>query len=371
MVPNTARRTWGMPDGGWLMLHQAASSRELSAIQPGGYGGGDGFCIPLQATVVTHAPSEGATAKAWPLMHIAPAFDVAVTPDLGLMAVVGGVARDWSIVFVRHELRPRTVVPGPCRDPGTLELLGEPTSVVFDSDGLAWVQLREPAALVVVDPETEELVGLVGLGGASVRDTGHELFHRPTSGMVACVSCHPEGREDGRVWSFADIGRRRTQALDIGLEGSEPFHWRGELADLAAVVKDTFERRMGGPELREEQVAALERWIFALEPLHVVPHDDAAVIERGREHFVAFGCEGCHTGPRLTNDATMVMGWYGMLQVPSLLGVVARAPYMHDGRAADLETAVVIMLAITRPEVDASAEEIADVVAYLESLGAE
>lgn len=211
--------------------------------------------------------------------------------------MVGGVAGRLALVLVGDDVQSRTVGPGPCPDPGTVELPGEPTSVVLVDDRHAWVQLREPAALVLVDVETLALVANVVLAESSVRDTGHVLFHRPTERLVACVSCHPEGREDGRVWSFSNLGARRTQALDIGLEGTEPFHWRGELADVAAVVEDTFRSRMGGPFLSEDHVAALERWIFALPPLTMPPPTDPATVERGRERFEALGCGSCHADP--------------------------------------------------------------------------
>ncbi|MCX4239538.1 hypothetical protein [Paraliomyxa miuraensis] len=369
MTPNTARRTWSTADGGWLMLHQAGSGFARNSMVTDGYAGGDGFCIPLQATVITHGLPGGASAKAWPFHHIAPAFDADVTDELDMAAVVGGTLGEWVIMFATHE-QPRTVVSPPCRAEHSVVLPGEPTSVVFDDEGHAWVQLREPAALVRVDPQEEALVANIGLAERSVLDTGHDLFHRPTPGMVACVSCHPEGREDGRVWQFSDLGPRRTQALDTGLEGTEPFHWRGELADMAGIVDDTYESRMGGPDLDEEHVAALERWLFALPSLRVVTPQDTA-IERGRERFEAVGCTSCHLGPKLTHNGTVVLGPHGLLQVPSLLNVAFRAPYMHDGRAIDLEAAVDDMLRLTAPSVDVSAEGRAELVAYLASLGAE
>lgn len=369
MTANTARRTWGTSDGGWLMLHQAGSS--VARTGGGGYVGGDGFCIPVQATVVSHGLPGDTTVEAWPLEHIAPAFDAAVTDDLSMVAAVGGMAESWAIMFASDELQPRTVVPAPCVAEHRVFLPGEPTSVVFDDDGYAWVQLREPASLVRVDPWEEALVAEIGLGGRSVLDTGHDLFHRPTFGMVACVSCHPEGREDGRMWDFSDLGLRRTQALDVGLEGTEPFHWRGDQADIAAIMDHTFEFLMGGDDLDAEYVEALERWLFALPSLRTPPPQDPVMIERGREHFETLGCASCHWGPKLTHNATIRFGEYGMLQVPSLLGVAFRAPYMHDGRAGDLEAALDDMLRLTAPKAELSTKVRTDLLAYLASLGAE
>ncbi len=47
-------------------------------------------------------------------------------------------------------------------------------------------------------------------------------------------------------------------------------------------------------------------------------------------------CATCHGGPALTNNQTVDVGTGGAFQVPSLRGLAARAPYLHDGRAATL-----------------------------------
>lgn len=40
---------------------------------------------------------------------------------------------------------------------------------------------------------------------------------------------------------------RRTQALSIGLEGTEPFHWGGDMADMSHLVQIIRDGRMNGP----------------------------------------------------------------------------------------------------------------------------
>jgi len=46
------------------------------------------------------------------------------------------------------------------------------------------------------------------------------------------------------------------------------------------------------------------------------------------------GCATCHSGARFSNNQTMDVGSEdGYLQVPSLIGVWARAPYLHNGCA--------------------------------------
>jgi mono/diheme cytochrome c family protein len=64
----------------------------------------------------------------------------------------------------------------------------------------------------------------------------------------------------------------------------------------------------------------------------------AAAVGRGRALFAdeKVGCAGCHGGPRLTNNQMADVGTGGAFQVPSLIGLAARAPYQHDGCAATL-----------------------------------
>ena len=107
------------------------------------------------------------------------------------------------------------------------------------------VQSREPSALFLVrDPFSAPRV--VSLGGASMFDTAHELFHRDAGAGIACASCHAEGEEDGRVWQFNPTGPRRTQAVNVGLTGTEPFHWDGDMKDFGTLVDEVMVRRMGG-----------------------------------------------------------------------------------------------------------------------------
>ena len=74
---------------------------------------------------------------------------------------------------------------------------------------------------------------------------------------------------------------------------------------------------------------------------------DADAVARGQALFNEpnLGCATCHSGPRLTSNQTVDVNTGGggpdtgggAFQVPSLLGIAWRAPYMHQGCAATLE----------------------------------
>jgi mono/diheme cytochrome c family protein len=196
------------------------------------------------------------------------------------------------------------------------------------------IQTREPARLVLGDG------AIIELKGESVLDAGHDLFHRaPNAAMgMSCASCHPEGRDDGFVWSFMDVGPRRTQSVLGGVLATAPLHWDGELKGFDSLMGEVFTERMGGPPQGPERARAIAFWVDALPLLPASPPADGSAVARGKALFedATVACASCHSGPRLTNNLSYDVGTGGVFQVPSLRGVVARAPFMHDGCAPTL-----------------------------------
>jgi mono/diheme cytochrome c family protein len=242
----------------------------------------------------------------------------------------------------------------------------------MDSDWL--VQSREPARLTLVTmraPGTFD-ASVIELGGESVRDTGHDLFHRDAGAGVACATCHAEGAEDGHVWNFTRLGLRRTQSLQVGLEGTAPFHWAGDESDLKHLMSDVFVGRMGGVHQSDARVSALTRWLFALQPPAAPLTADATAVERGQALFQSpeVACSSCHSGDKLTNNRTVDVGTGEPLQVPSLRGIAYRAPFMHNGCALTLRDRFSPSCGGTAHgnTVDLQAGQVDDLVAYLRTL---
>ncbi|MFI5308828.1 MAG: hypothetical protein ACHQ53_15835, partial [Polyangiales bacterium] len=207
---------------------------------------------------------------------------------------------------------------GGCVSPRmTIERAGQTVAVALTSDGRLVAQSREPASLWIatVDaPSADDAgvgsdVAVVNLGGDSVYDTGHELFHRAPGAGLACASCHGEGAEDGHVWVFSGQGQRRTQAVHVGLAGTEPFHWDGELADMGALMEEVMVSRMGGVHQSIDRSNALQDWLFSIKaPAPLRAADDASAL-RGKQLFQgAGGCTQCHSGAKLTNNQTIDVG---------------------------------------------------------------
>jgi hypothetical protein len=213
------------------------------------------------------------------------------------------------------------------------DVSGQPIAVAFAGDTRVVVQTREPAQLEV--PGGPPIV----LSTTSRSDTGHDLFHANAGGFIACASCHAEGTEDGRTWNFACEGARRTQSLQVGLKGTEPFHWDGDEKDFPQLVNDVFVGRMSGPQMTSDQTSATLTWIDAQPRRTRTPPTDLPAVARGQALFQdpqRAACSTCHNGPSLTNNQTLDVGTGGKFQVPSLVGIGTRGPFMHDGCAATL-----------------------------------
>jgi mono/diheme cytochrome c family protein len=245
-------------------------------------------------------------------------------------------------------------------------IAAEITAVAFSAAGDVVVQSREPAALLVPGRNVK-----IVLPGASRVDTGHALFHSNTGGDIACASCHPEGGEDSHVWNFAMLGARRTQSLRGGFSATLPLHWDGEMRDLGQIMTEVFSGRMGGPTLTPDQAAAAGRFLDAIPALPAPAPADAAAVERGRQLFSgSAGCSDCHSGARYTNNKTVDIGTGRAFQVPSLTGVGARTPLMHNGCAPTVASRFVADCGGERHGSTAalSAAALGDLAAFLETL---
>jgi mono/diheme cytochrome c family protein len=378
------------------MMHQASSDQPIllpEVFEPetgdggsdsagtGGFGdesyGGGGFgptdgCGPLVSSALSVRLGDGVP-HGIRLAGSTLAVDAAWAPDGTAIAVAVAGQHDAEQPTMQRVrgialVDAATAATGgeECFDPEDVPVPGQVVSVAFSPNGDLVAQSREPAELYRVNLQTRE-VQTIALTGDSRRDTGHDLFHQDAGVGIACASCHPEGGDDGRVWNFVPLGPRRSQPLRVGLAGSEPFHWDGDMDDFDMLAREVHEHRMGGPMQSDERLVAFRDWLFALEPMAAADVADPALVERGRDLFVASACTSCHIGDAMTNNETVAVRGVS-LQVPSLRGVALRPPYMHDGRATNLEDAVYDMLEATASDVEVTDEDVDAIVAYLRTL---
>jgi YVTN family beta-propeller protein len=345
MKPAVAWRTVAAPGGGAIMVHQLVDPSPIN-ISPGGYGGG---CRQIVTTAVSQLRL---TRDGWSVEAIPSVLPVDVaTTAAGTMLVVpsAGWVKEPTFkttkpftVFLappehgHSQISPcqgngGTTVTPPALPGGYPQPTGRVTAVAFDPAGRLALQTREPAMFHLGDRS-------VALPGRSRKHTGHELFHLATTAGIACASCHPEGREDGQVWNFAQLGIRRTQSLAGGIGGTEPFHWSGDMVDFDHLAADVFGSRMSGPRMDAVYTRSLFKWVDKIPRLESPAAADPEAAARGQVVFndATVGCAVCHAGARMSNNANLFVNTGGNFQVPSLLGVAWRAPYMHSGCAATL-----------------------------------
>ena len=110
------------------------------------------------------------------------------------------------------------------------------------------------------------------------------------------------------------------------------------MKDFKHLADEVMTKRMIGPSLTSQEVTSLSSWIDAQPRLPAPVAQDPEAVKRGRALFEspAVGCSSCHSGDKLTNNLTVDVGTEGSFQVPSLLGVAHRAPFLHTGCAPTL-----------------------------------
>ncbi len=389
--PDQAWRTINMPDGRIAMVHQRALDSEVviheAASSGDSYGGGGTTpgCDPtiVHSTVtlfdkahLSASPTNGTPAIPNTLLpvDIAAHADARGNVELSIVAA----ADNRVVTITPHALEAATGPNTNCDDGDDGQPVnGEPVALAYWNDKIV-VQTRDPIALTVLGTNTPQII----LPGADTKDTGHDMFHRNDGGSVrlACASCHGQGRDDGHVWNF-NIGPRRTQNIANDVLTTAPFHWDGKMKDMGMIMHEVFEKRMGGRPQGPAHVDAFQTWISKLPAMSNPVVGNSDQIEAGKELFQGKAqCNGCHTGLKLTNNQNKAVGTGKInanppqtFQVPSLIGVVMRAPYMHDGCAKTLKERFTNDVTCTggdqHGKISAlTASEIDDLVAYLESL---
>ena len=342
-----AWRALALPDGRVAVVHQRGCDEVVQhGGGRGGYGSSASSCDAIVHSAISVMDADG-TVRGGPALGGLPLpVDMAVSPDGRELAVVSAAnAYDPGLPSIAVlSLADTTDGPGTsesCHVAGRRDcpgcrtavpvVTGEAIAVAFTPDGGLVVQTREPAALTLSGGPSP-----IVLSTDSRADTGHQVFHANAGAGVACASCHAEGLDDGRAWNFACIGARRTQSLQTGLRGTEPFHWNGDEKNFAALAHDVFTMRMSGPELTDGQLGATLSWIDGQPRMARASAADSAAAARGEAAFAKAGCAACHAGARFTNGETVDVGTGGAFQVPSLVGVGNHPPYLHDGCAATL-----------------------------------
>jgi mono/diheme cytochrome c family protein len=380
VTPQVAWRTLLDAAGDTVVLHQVHSDASISTTVPGGYGGAggvegpEGFSdaggadsggTPIVLADLTVLGPDGSLLSDTILHGAAVAVDVAISPD-GAHALVAAAGNAFSpllqtaLYFTIGSVDASLPMP---------QLPGPAVAVAFDAAGEALVQTLDPATLWIVTPGTAQSAS-IPLSSLSRTDSGNNIFHTQAGAMVACASCHPEGGDDGHVWTF-DGDLRRTASLRGTILGTAPYHWPGDMPDFPTLLVDVYTIRMSGTILAPDAMTALQGWVESIPAPPAPSWVDPSAAQRGQVLFegAGAGCTSCHSGTKFTNNATLDVGTGGAFQVPPLVGVGWRTPLLHDGCATTLTDRFVSCATSAHGSTsNLSTANISDLVAYLETL---
>ncbi|MEM6289793.1 MAG: c-type cytochrome [Myxococcota bacterium] len=238
-----------------------------------------------------------------------------------------------------------------------------PDGLVVDGD-YVWMHCELSRRLVRLTPGDFDLsdkpwrtekngVELGPVLAASLRsdavERGAELFRRgddhriSDGGVMACASCHPEGRQDGLSWRLGGA-ILQTPMLAGRVTNTEPYKWGGLDPSLRASFKHTMLRLGGQPaSIRGRELDDLTAYVRSL-PIATRPTvSDADAVARGKALFEGeLGCDACHDGDVMSDGLQYPFDAWGldMTDTPSLVGLAHTAPYYHDGSAVDLHALV-------------------------------
>ena len=199
------------------------------------------------------------------------------------------------------------------------------------------------------------------------------------SGYLSCATCHLDGGGDGQVWDFTDRGEglRNTIPL-VGRAGvgQGRVHWTANFDEI-----QDFEHDMRGPfggkgflpdelfssgtvsvplgqpkrglnadlDALAEYVTSLSE--FGLSPWRLAGGALTSKAQKGKLLFASLNCAACHSGAGFTDSPSGQIHDVGTLgpgsgqasggpltglDTPTLRGLWASAPYLHDGSAATL-----------------------------------
>jgi 40-residue YVTN family beta-propeller repeat len=381
------------PDGRWAYL-PGISERGMAAtrenIDRGWVVGNRLLRVPL----AEDGPREALTLDTQG-MAVGDVDGVAISPDGGTLALTAGGTHELLLLRNAPALPFETyggpgdhLAPELRNNPRRFQrvaLGGRPLGARFTPDGKQVVVANYlDNSVQVVDAETGTLAKTISLGGPatpSLARRGEAIFTdagRSFNQWYSCSTCHTEGHTNGGNFDTFNDGSYGKPKKTLSLRGvtkTAPYTWHGWQKSLEGAVRESMVKSMQGPEPSQEDVDAV---IAYLETLTVPksPYPETEQSRRGAKVFLDKGCATCHGGPEFTSPIVVKVGLesptdaYQGFNPPSLRGVHARAPYLHDGRARNLEE---VMTEHHRPselagKPDCTPEELADLVAYLKTL---
>jgi YVTN family beta-propeller protein len=213
---------------------------------------------------------------------------------------------------------------------------------------------------------------------------GEMLFNDATicfQHWLSCASCHPgEARVDGLNWDLLNDGigtPKSTKSMLLahktppttvtGIRPDAQFSVRAGITHILFAVRP------------EEEAAAMDEYLSSLKPVpspHLVNGSLSPAAVRGKRIFDKAGCAACHPAPMYTDLKKYDVGTGKgkeegrAFDTPALVECWRTAPYLYDGRAADMKELLTIFNGGDRHGVTSglSQDEIDDLIEFILSL---
>jgi len=238
-----------------------------------------------------------------------------------------------------------------------------------------------------IDRRTYDAVGTEALNASVFR--GKQLFYDASDARLAlqlymsCAACHNDGGQDGRVWDLSNLGEGLRNTIDLRGHGGMdhgPLHWSGnfdEVHDFENQIRDlaggsglmsngSFNTGSRAQPLGDRKTglsADLDRLAAYVSSLKSYPPSAQRAADgtltgqarTGQTLFTTKGCSSCHSGTHLTDSqlgrrhdigtlsttsGNRLGGNLDGIDTPTLRGAGLTAPYLHDGSATTIESAI-------------------------------
>ncbi|MFN7562631.1 MAG: Ig-like domain-containing protein, partial [Prosthecobacter sp.] len=213
---------------------------------------------------------------------------------------------------------------------------------------------------------------------------------------MSCATCHNDGGHDGRVWDLTGFGEGLRNTITLKGHGTHGIlHWsanfdevqdfEGQIRGLAGgtglITTGTPNPPMGTPNAgRSTDLDALAAYVKSLttesnSPSRTSTGALSTAATAGQQVFRAQNCAACHSGTNFSNNTLQNIGTIkpssgkrlnGTLtgiDVPTLRGTWATAPYLHDGSAATLSAAIT-----AHAGVSLTATDLSNLTAFVQSI---
>ncbi len=276
-----------------------------------------------------------------------------------------------------------------------IPLGGRPLGLQISTDNRrVWIANYLRNSVQEVDLQQRRVSREISLGAAppdTPQRQGEALFYDATLSRdqwYSCHTCHYEGGTNAVTMDTFNDDTPFTNKSVLSLYGvaeTGPWTWHGRRNDLPEAVSRSITETMLGKVPSDDDVAALTAFLTTI-PAPASSNGgpdqgreaERLEVQRGRAIFSGqkAGCLTCHSGPRYTDGENHDLGLsgerdkYPSFNTPSLIGVGEKVTLLHDGRAASLEA---LLTGPHRPEItggsgELSAQELADLIAFLQSL---